>query len=104
MKVHASYPGRSGNLRRGEKKTRELSLVERRGERLPEVSRGHSSCDKEQRRAEPAEERTEGYLFAGWIEAAQAGSGLRVGAGSSDGSPEYREASKRIVNGTKLTT
>ena len=38
----------------------------------------------EQRRAEPAKERIEGYLSAGWIEASQEGSRLRVGTGSSD--------------------
>ncbi len=39
---------------------------------------------REQRRAEPAKERIEGYPSAGWIEASQEGSRLGVGTGSSD--------------------
>jgi hypothetical protein len=76
--------------------------VERRSDRMAEVSRGHSSC-LFGAKGRTCYERIEGHV-TDWLDRSLA-SGLaeEVEAGSPDGYNKCPETSRRMVNETKLT-
>jgi len=76
--------------------------VERRSDRMAEVSRGHSSC-LFGAKGRTCHERIEGHL-SDWLNRSLArGLVVEVGAGSADGYSKCPETSRRMVNETKLT-